>query len=970
MNNNVEESANIPSEEPIRGGSYMSAGLREIAGEISRADESLRDSNQPDSQPASNIDLSENDELFRLMIDTVDDYAIFLLDLQGNVVSWNTGAARIKGYQADEIVGQNFSIFYPKVECDHGKPQSTLTIAARDGRMEDEGWRIRKDGSRFWAHVVIAALRDAQGNLKGFSKITHDLTERKQAEEALQKSEKRVSELVAEMEAVLDNMPIPILFAHDPECLHMTGNRTAEEFLRIPRRAEASLSAPEGVRPTHYKPFRAGRQLSSSEMPTQRAARGTMVRDFDFEFVFDDGTIRKMLGYSVPLWNELGQPRGAITVLVDITERMQMEIALKMTEERLRMTLEALRIGTFEDDFTNPEMFWNSVEFELLGLRPGDAPASEETFFRFVHPEDVELIESKWELAKRTGEYDAEFRIIRADGSERWLAGKARFFSGRSGDGKTSVIDGSAARILGLNFDITERKHAELALKESEKQFRAFFDNAGAGLAQINADGHFVRVNDVYCAITGYSREQLLGGMRPTDLDHPDELEADQERLAKFMNGEIPTYRREKRYLRQNGQTVWVHVTATACRNAVGAVEYSAAVISDITERRLAEQAVREKSERLRSILNTAADAIVVFDLDGIIDTVNPTAEKMFGYTANEMIGQSVIRLASLPYQERCESFLRSYREEGYPALVDVNREVIGARKDGSTFPVDLSMNGVNHQGFFTVDLRDITERKRLERHVLEIAAEEQRRIAYELHDGTQQELAGMSMLAEVMVNLLDQAAQKKIPDKNDWMIDNGVHEQLSDISRKLCQLLSEAGKNVRNLAHGLMPVQIDAEGLRWALTQLAVKTNGLKGITCQFECTGTVAVENTTTATHLYRIAQESLNNALQHGKATQIQITLEAQGDRLTLEIRDNGAGFDPTNGLRNAVADETQGMGLRIMEYRARMIGGTLVVRPQATGGMCVKCEIFSDGIAMTDRQSSTNVLPVDERQLKFW
>ena len=458
--------------------------------------------------------------------------------------------------------------------------------------------------------------------------------------------------------------------------------------------------------------------------------------------------------------------------------------------------------------------------------------------------------------------------------------------------------------------------------------------------------------------------------MRPTDLDHPDELEADQERLAKFMNGEIPTYRREKRYLRQNGQTVWVHVTATACRNAVGAVEYSAAVISDITERRLAEQAVREKSERLRSILNTAADAIVVFDLDGIIDTVNPTAEKMFGYTANEMIGQSVIRLASLPYQERCESFLRSYREEGYPALVDVNREVIGARKDGSTFPVDLSMNGVNHQGFFTVDLRDITERKRLERHVLEIAAEEQRRIAYELHDGTQQELAGMSMLAEVMVNLLDQAAQKKIPDKNDWMIDNGVHEQLSDISRKLCQLLSEAGKNVRNLAHGLMPVQIDAEGLRWALTQLAVKTNGLKGITCQFECTGTVAVENTTTATHLYRIAQESLNNALQHGKATQIQITLEAQGDRLTLEIRDNGAGFDPTNGLRNAVADETQGMGLRIMEYRARMIGGTLVVRPQATGGMCVKCEIFSDGIAMTDRQSSTNVLPVDERQLKFW
>ena len=944
MNINAGESSNNPCEELVGSGSHIGAGQSEIAGEILRADASLRHSKQFDSQPISNYSPGENNELFRLMIETVEDYAIFMLDLQGNVVSWNAGAVRIKGYQADEVIGRNFSIFYSPEDCECGKPQTLLTMAARDGRIEDEGWKLRKDGTRFWDHVVITAMRDAAGNLKGFSKITRDLTERKRAEEDLQQNERRVRELLAQMEAVLDNMPIPIFYAHDPECLHMTGNRTAEEFLRIARRAEASLSAPEGVRPTHYKPFRAGRQLSSHEMPTQRAANGITVRDFDFEFVFDDGTVRKMLGYAVPLWNESGRPRGAITILVDITERMQMEIALKMTEERLRLTLEALKIGTFEVEFTTGEEHWNSVEFELLGLRPGDAPAAPETFFRFVHPEDVESLSSKWELAKRTGEFDAEFRVIRADGQERWLAGNGRLSFESRGYEKNQVAEGRASRFLGLNFDITERKRAELALKDSEKQFRAFFENAGVGLAQINSLGQFFRVNDVFCAITGYCREQLLGGMRPVDLDHPDDRDVDQGRNAKFLSGEIPVYDFEKRYLRQDGKSVWVHVTATAYRNAAGALQYSAAVIEDITERRLADKELWEKSERLRSILNTAADAIVVFDLNGIIDTVNPTAEKMFGYSADEMVGQNVTMLASMPFQDRCEIFLRRYREEDGLPIVGITREVIGIRKDGATFPIDLSINSVDHLGLFTAVLRDITERKRLESHVVEIAAQEQRRIAQELHDGTQQELAGMSMLAQVMVNLLDQASQKKLPDKNDWIIDNSVHEQLSEISSRLCQGLLDAGRNVRVLAHGLMPVQIDSNGLQSALEKLADSTDGLNGITCRFECRKAAEVENTATATHLFRIAQESLNNALQHGGANQVQISLDTEDGRIILEIRDNGVGFDPVDQPTHSVTDETHGMGLRIMEYRASLIGGTLLVRRQKTGGMCVKCEVL--------------------------
>ena len=944
MNTNAGNSSASPSDESFGVRTRFGAGQIEVASDISKGDKALWDSKKSGSNVVSDISSGVSDELFRLMVETVKDYAIFMLDLQGNVVSWNAGAARIKDYTADEVVGENFAIFYLPEDVERGKPQELLAAAVRDGRIEDEGWRVRKDGTRFWAHVVVTAMYGAGGNLQGFSKITRDLTARKQAEVDLRKSEQKVRELVEELEAALDTMPIPIFRAHDPDCLHMTGNRTAETFLRIPRGAEASLSAPVEVRPTHYKAFRGGRELASSEMPTQSAARGITVKDFDFEFVFDDGTIRKMLGYAVPLWNETGQPRGAITALIDVTERMQIEVALKLTEERLRLALETIKIGTFEDNLATGEMFWNSVEYELLGLRPGDAPPTAETFFRFVHPEDAEVLYERWKQSKRTGEYDSEFRIIRADGQERWLVGKGRFVADGRDNGITQTDRSVGTRFLGVNFDITERKHAELALMKSEKQVRAFFENAGAGLAQINSVGQFVRVNDCFCEITGYSREQLLGGMRPTDLDHPDDLPVDQERNAKFMSGEISVYDFEKRYLRQDGQSVWVHVTATACRNANGALEFSAGVITDITERRLAGQALHDKKQRLRSILNTAADAIVVFDLNGIIDTVNPTTEQMFGYSESEMLGQHVKMLMPAPFQEKYDNLFRRYQETEDVNNFRIVREVIGVRKDGSLLPIDLSVSSVDHLGIFTAVLRDITERKRLEKHILEIAAEEQRRIANELHDGTQQELAGMSMLAEVLINLLDQMPQKEVADKSTGMIDNRVHTQVSEIANKLWRRLTEAGKHVRDLSHGIMPVHVDAEGLRSALALLASATNDVKGINCRFDCYEPVAVENATTATNLYRIAQESLKNAIQHGRANQIQISLGTQDGRFFLEIQDNGVGFDPANLPTNTVTAETQGMGLQIMEYRARMIGGTLLIRRQSTGGMSIKCEVL--------------------------
>ncbi|TMA11007.1 MAG: PAS domain S-box protein, partial [Deltaproteobacteria bacterium] len=170
----------------------------------------------------------QSEERFRLVVEGVRDYAIFMLDPEGVVVSWNTGAERIKGYQAQEIIGKHCSSFYPPADIERGKPEQALKVAAAEGRFEDEGWRVRKDGSLFWASAVITALRDDSGKLRGFSKITRDITERKQAEEALRQSQTL-------LKTFMDNCP-SMIFLKDTEGRYLYTN---PEFERTNRKRSA-----------------------------------------------------------------------------------------------------------------------------------------------------------------------------------------------------------------------------------------------------------------------------------------------------------------------------------------------------------------------------------------------------------------------------------------------------------------------------------------------------------------------------------------------------------------------------------------------------------------------------------------------------------------------------------------------------------------------------------------------------------
>jgi PAS domain S-box-containing protein len=147
--------------------------------------------------PRSVRDPTASERLYALLVTSVRDYAIFALDATGHIVSWNAGAQRIKGYSANEIIGRHFSTFYTPEDVASGKTTYELEVAARDGRIEDEGWRVRKDGTRFWANVIITALRDEDGKLVGFAKVTRDLSERRAAEQRALEDTRRLAEVEA-----------------------------------------------------------------------------------------------------------------------------------------------------------------------------------------------------------------------------------------------------------------------------------------------------------------------------------------------------------------------------------------------------------------------------------------------------------------------------------------------------------------------------------------------------------------------------------------------------------------------------------------------------------------------------------------------------------------------------------------------------------------------------------------------------
>jgi len=336
------------------------------------------------------------------------------------------------------------------------------------------------------------------------------------------------------------------------------------------------------------------------------------------------------------------------------------------------------------------------------------------------------------------------------------------------------------------------------------------------------------------------------------------------------------------------------------------------------SEHRQTRSDLRDSNERLRAILDTAVEGIITIDERGAIESFNQSAEKIFGYKASEAIGQNVKILMPEPFQHQHDGYMHNYVRTGHAKIIGIGREVLGRRKDGTVFPMDLSVSEVRlaNARMFTGFVRDITERKRLETEIAEVSNREQQRIGQDLHDGLCQELAGIELMCQVLEQKL--GAKSKAEAKQ--VANIGEHIRL-------------AIGHTRKLARGLSPVELETNGFTSALHELADTAQKLFHIECRFDCPKAVTIRDNVAATHLYRIAQEAINNAVKHGKAKHITISLKPVGDKIVLTVTDNGLGFSEE-------ARKGSGMGLYTMKYRAGVIGGILDVRSD-DGGATVTC-----------------------------
>jgi PAS domain S-box-containing protein len=294
----------------------------------------------------------------------------------------------------------------------------------------------------------------------------------------------------------------------------------------------------------------------------------------------------------------------------------------------------------------------------------------------------------------------------------------------------------------------------------------------------------------------------------------------------------------------------------------------------------------------------------------------------MFGYTAQEAVGQNVKMLMPTPYRDEHDGYLAHYLKTGEARIIGIGREIVAQRRDGTVFPIDLAVSKLHDgtQELFTGIVRDLSERKAMQKELLTILADEQRRIGQDLHDVVGQELTGLSLLAASLAETLREHSPSD-----------------TELAGRIGTGIGRALERIRQLSKGLVPVEVDAEGLRAALTELAERLSRNSKVRCEFQCNQPVPIENNETATHLFRIAQEAVTNALKHGSPRNIRIALKGEKGRIVLEIRDDGTGLPPG-------AWQAGGMGLKTMQYRAALIGATLSIAPLKRKGTLVTCHLM--------------------------
>jgi len=495
----------------------------------------------------------------------------------------------------------------------------------------------------------------------------------------------------------------------------------------------------------------------------------------------------------------------------------------------------------------------------------------------------------------------------------------------------------------------------EQALRESEERFRSTFERSAVGVAHVAPDGQWLWLNQKFCEILGYRQDELIN-MRFQDVTHPDDLDADLGQVANVGAGLADQYSMEKRYIRKGGSAVWVALAVSAVRNIDRTVEYFIAVAQDIDERKLSEQA----RYVLAAIVDSSDDAIISKNLDGVITSWNAAAQRIFGFTAEEAIGQPVTIiippdrrheekqiLTRLRAGERIDHFetvrMTKTGERLYVSLTtspvrDSQGRVIGASKvardisDRKLAEVQLKKANDALEQRVTERTAELQEKnnewvkqtdlvRELSGRLLRLQDEERRHIARELHDSVGQLLASISM------NMSNVAAEKeKLSSSAAKCVDENAH------------LLEQVSNEIRTMSHLLHPPLLDEVGLESALSWYVEGFAERSKIKVALELPDVEQRLPRDLELCLFRIVQECLTNIHRHSESSTALVRITRAPSEVKLEVRDHGKGIAQESQFRIS-SGETAGVGLRGMRERVRQLGGQLQVQSDGKGTVVV-------------------------------